>query len=73
MSVTERRTFLVTVEDMSRAAGGGAFGPNAGWLETLFVGRTFAGLLGGITLVHNAEHIGEALTVRAEGGFGLGV
>jgi len=61
----------VDASDMQRAVDQGAFGPNAGWLETAFQGRSRAGVLSFLTVIHNAEHLGEALTVRSLAGLGL--
>ena len=61
----------VDASDIQRAVSQGAFGPNAGWLETTFRGRSRAGVLSFITVIHNAEHLGEALTVRSLAGLGL--
>ena len=63
----------VEAGDMQRAVTQGAFGPRAGWLEKTFQGRTRASVLASITIIHNAEHLGEALTVRSQAGLGLGM
>lgn len=61
----------VDASDIQRAANQGAFGPNAGWIETAFKGRSRSGVLSALTVIHNAAHLGEALTVRSMAGLGL--
>jgi hypothetical protein len=61
----------VEASDIQRAVIQGAFGPNAGWLETTFKDRSRAGVLSALTIIHNAEHLGEAVTVRSLAGLGL--
>src|SRR5262249_46521938 len=61
----------VDASDIQRAVDQGAFGPNAGWLETAFKGRSRAGVLSALTVIHNAEHLGEVLTVGSLAGLGL--
>lgn len=63
----------VEAGDMQRAADVGALGRAADGMRQFFTGQRRSGMLTGIVSVHNAEHIGEALTVRSLGGFGLGV
>ena len=62
---------VVEAGDVQRAIAARAFGPRANWLEKTFQGRTRAGVLAGIMIIHNAEHLGEALTVRSLAGLGL--
>jgi hypothetical protein len=68
---------MLGLADTTRAAVEGAFGPNDDWIDG--VGhRPWQGLprgdqLGGTTIRHNAAHIGEAVTIRSLGGFGLGI
>lgn len=66
----ERR---VDASDLTRAADAGAFGRVSAGMGAFFANWPGAALLSGIGAIHAAEHIGEALTVRGLGGFGLGV
>lgn len=50
--------------DAQRAADEGAFGPNAAALQTFFTGWPRAALLSSIAVLHSAQHIGEAVTIR---------
>jgi hypothetical protein len=50
----------VEAGDVQSAIAARAFGPRADWLEKAFQGRTRAGVLAAIMIVHNAEHLGEA-------------
>ena len=63
--------------DTTRAATVGAFGPNDTWIHGVghppWQGHTRGDQLGGTAIRHNAGHIGEAVTVRSLGGFGLGI
>jgi hypothetical protein len=61
----------VGADDIQRAVDAGAFGPNAGSLGSFFTGWPRAALLSSIAVLHSAQHIGEAVTVRGAGGFGL--
>jgi hypothetical protein len=58
---------------IERAAAEGAFGARAEMIGKVFTGRPRAQLLSGIALFHPSSHLGEAVTVRAAGGFGTGV
>jgi hypothetical protein len=68
---------ILGLADTTRAAELGAFGPNDDWVEG--VGhRPWQGLargdqLGHSAIRHNMGHLGEAVTLRGLGGFGLGV
>ena len=63
----------VAPEGVQRAAAAGAFGARAEQLSKAFPGRPRAAVLSGIALFHCQGHIGEAVTVRGAGGFGLGI
>jgi len=63
----------VTVEAVERAAAEGAFGARTEAVAKAFPGRPRTMMLSGIALFHPAGHMGEAVTVRAAGGFGTGV
>lgn len=67
---------ILDVEDTRRAAAAGAFGPHD-WVDGVghppWQGHTRGDQLGGTALRHNAGHIGEAVTIRALAGFGLGI
>ena len=60
-----------------RAAAAGAFGPNTGWRAdvgyTAWQDQSRAARLAGAAISHNAMHMGEAITVRGQSGFGLGI
>jgi DinB superfamily len=56
-----------------RAAAEGAFGARTEALVKGMPGRPRASVLSGIALIHSANHMGEATTVRAAGGFGTGI
>jgi hypothetical protein len=62
-----------TTQANERAASEGAFGARAEMLVKAFSGRPRTALLSGIALFHPSGHMGEAATVRAAGGFGIGV
>ena len=68
---------ILGVEDTARAAAVGAFGPNDDWVDGVghrpWQGHTRGDQLGGTAIRHNAGHIGEAVTIRALAGFGLGI
>jgi hypothetical protein len=68
---------IVGAADTGRAAAAGAFGPNTGWHAgvgyTAWQDQSRAARLGGAALRHNAMHMGEAITVRGQAGFGLGI
>ena len=56
---------------VERAIAEGAFGPNAMWVAELWRARTKAGVLGA-SVIHAAQHLGEAIVVRSQAGLGLG-
>jgi hypothetical protein len=61
--------------DTGRAAAADAFG--SGWLEGIgyrsWQDQSRAARLAGGALRHNAVHLGEAITIRSQGGFALGI
>ncbi len=61
---------IVGSADIVRAATAGAFasGGGAGWQ-----GASRGVRLGATAITHNAMHLGEAITVRSQGGFSLGI
>jgi hypothetical protein len=63
----------IPAEAMERAAAQGAFGVRTEGVVKAFTGRPRPMVLSGIGLLHPAQHIGEAATVRSAGGFGTGV
>lgn len=68
---------IVGAADTGRAAAAGAFRPNTGWREdvgyTAWQDQSRAARLAGAAIRHNAMHMGEAITVRGQAGFGLGI
>jgi hypothetical protein len=69
---------ILGLADTTRAAAAGAFHPNDDWVDggvghRPWQGHTRGDQLGGSALRHNMAHIGEAVTIRGLGGFGLGV
>ena len=68
---------IVGAADTGRAAAAGAFGPNTGWRAdvgyTAWQDQSRAARLAGAAIRHNAMHMGEAITVRGQAGFGLGI
>ena len=66
---------LVGFSDTARAAAVGAFAPNTDWIDGVgykpWQGHTRATQLGASAIRHNSLHIGEAITVRGQAGFGL--
>jgi DinB superfamily len=68
---------VLGLEDTTRAAAVGAFGPNDLWIPGVghppWQGHTRGDQLGGTAIRHNAGHIGEAVTVRGLAGVGLGI
>jgi DinB superfamily len=72
----ERWDEILGLHDTTRAAAVGAFGPNDEWLDGVghlpWQDHTRGDQLGATAIRHNAGHIGEAVTVRALAGFGLG-
>lgn len=63
-------TGRVEAADVERAVAAGAFGGKAAPLAGYFTGWPRAAVLGGLAVIHSAEHIGEAFTVQSLGGFG---
>ncbi len=59
--------------DTQRAADAGGFGRAAAAMTQFFTGQRRAVMMPSIVAIHNAEHLGEAMTVRSLGGFGMGV
>lgn len=65
---------IVPASHLEQAISQGAFGPKAGWVvERAWQGRTKGFLLGRNSIVHNALHLGEAMSVRSQAGLGLGL
>jgi hypothetical protein len=68
---------VLGLEDTSRAAVAGAFGPNDDWIEGVghrpWQGHTRGHQLGQTAIRHNTAHIGEGVTVRGLAGWGLGI
>jgi hypothetical protein len=68
---------MVGVADTGRAAAAGAFKPNTGWRDDVgyvaWQDQSRAARLAGAAIRHNAMHMGEAITVRGQSGFGLGI
>lgn len=66
---------MVSTADTARAAAAGAFG--WGWVDgagyQAWQDQSRAARLAGGALRHNAVHLGEAITIRGQGGFSLGV
>jgi DinB superfamily len=50
----------------------GVIGPNAAWVERLYVGKTKGWLLGQLALRHPSGHLGQATLVRKLQGLGSG-
>ena len=63
----------ITVAAVERAADEGAFGARRDQIVKMFPGRPRVAMLNGIALFHSAGHMGEGVTVRSAGGFGIGV
>jgi hypothetical protein len=67
----------VGAADTGRAAVAGAFKANTGWREDVgyvaWQDQSRAARLAGAAIRHNAMHMGEAITVRGQAGFGLGI
>jgi hypothetical protein len=71
----EQWDVIQTDDDIARAAAEGAYGPNRAAFRA-FARHPYVGLSHGTQLFvsgadHNARHIGEAITIRGLGGFGL--
>jgi hypothetical protein len=64
---------IVGEEDIERAKAAGAFGGRLEGRRHPWLGWTRADQLASSALRHNAGHIGEAVTIRGLGGFGLGI
>jgi hypothetical protein len=63
----------VDADAMQRAQESGAIGPNAGWLVTVFGGKTKALLISHASTCHGFWRLGEAVTVRSLCGAPLGI
>ena len=63
--------------DTVRAATAAAFASNTPWVDDLgykpWQGHSRAAQLASSAIGHNAMHLGEAVTIRSLGGFGLGI
>jgi hypothetical protein len=68
---------VLSLTDTTRAAAVGAFGPNDYWVDGVghrpWQGITRGHQLGQTAIRHNTAHMGEGITLRSLGGFGLGV
>lgn len=64
---------VIDAAAVQRAAADGAFGARTEALAKGIPGRPRLAVLSAIALLHSAGHMGEAVTVRAAGGFGTGV
>lgn len=68
---------VVAAEDITRAARDGAFRVDVSQLVAAgkhpWQGHTRADQLGSSAIRHNSGHIGEAVTIRSLGGFGVGI
>ena len=68
---------VVGAEDITRAARDGAFRADTSQLVAAgkhpWQGHTRADQLGSSAIRHNSGHIGEAVTIRSFGGFGVGI
>jgi hypothetical protein len=64
---------IVGDADIERATSAGAFGSRIVGRKHPWLGWTRADQLASSALRHNAAHIGEAVTIRGLGGFGLGI
>jgi len=51
----------------------GAFGSTAGWVAAAWQGQSRATRLGASAIAHNAMHLGEAVTIRSQSGFPVGL
>jgi DinB superfamily len=73
----ERWDEVLGLDDTTRAAAAGAFGPNDEWLAGVghrpWQGHTRGDQLGATAIRHNAGHIGEAVTIRSLAGFAVGI
>jgi hypothetical protein len=64
---------IVSVEDIRRGAAAGAFRDWTEGVKYPWQGSTRGDQLASSAVRHNAAHIGEAVTLRGLGGFGVGV
>jgi hypothetical protein len=66
---------ILDLEDTTRAAEVGAFGPNDDWIDGVghrpWQGHTRGHQLGQTAIRHNTAHIGEAVTIRGLAGLGV--
>jgi hypothetical protein len=58
-------------EAMERMKAAGGIGPNAGWLEGVFGGKSKALIMSHVGTGHNFWHLGEAMTLRSLAGMRL--
>ena len=63
----------IDAANVEGAAASGAFGIRTEQMTKMFPGRPRVAVLNGIALFHSAGHMGEGVTVRSAGGFGIGV
>lgn len=68
---TEQWEEICDLDAMDRAQELGSIGPNAGWLTTVFGGKSKALILSHTGIGHNFWHLGEAMTVRSLAGLRL--
>ena len=64
---------IVSPADVERAVSQGAFGPTAGWVGAAWQGQSRATRLGATAIAHTAMHLGEAVTIRGQAGFHVGL
>lgn len=64
---------IIGAADIERAVSQGAFGSAAGWVAGAWQGQSRATRLGASAIAHNAMHLGEAVTIRGQGGFPVGL
>ena len=64
---------IVGPADIERVVAQGAFGPTAGWVAGAWQGQSRAVRLGATAITHNAMHLGEAVTIRGQAGFPVGL
>jgi hypothetical protein len=64
---------IVGPADIERAVSQGAFGSAAGWVAAAWQGQSRATRLGASAIAHNAMHLGEAVTIRSQSGFPVGL
>jgi hypothetical protein len=63
----------VTAEAAERAGALGCFGTRREAAVKGMTGRPRRAVLSGICVMHSAGHLGEGVTVRSAGGFGIGI